>query len=214
MDNLRKTTVPLDNIYDILDRLKQRRAMFLGNEHTFQSLHSFINGYMLAGGIHKVNENGLPDFSCFNTWLLGHLKKHYGEAGGWHWQISNRNPDNDEKAFEEFFHYLELFKKSKSSSRLIVLNDDATRFNNDGSIKRARLLWDGEDDTHEVPVARPVTIRRINMENSKTVWIEFIDKDNNIINDSWFINAKKATKSLIEKYGELTNAWIENNEDK
>jgi hypothetical protein len=208
MDNLHKAIMSLDNIYDVLDHLKQRRAMLLGNEHTFQSLHSFINGYTLASGIHK-KANEIPDFSYFNTWLLGHLKKHYGEAGGWHWQISSRNPNNDEKAFEEFFHYLELFKKSKSSTRLMVLTDNTIRINESTSIKRYRLLQDSADGAHEVPVMRSAMIRWINIEHSKTVWIEFVDKNNNVINESWFINAKKAAKSLSDEFGELTNEWIE-----
>ena len=97
------------NIYPLLEHLKLIKAMYLGNDYNFKSLDSFICGFSMAASDGQLQTNDFPNFSYFSTWLLGHLKNHFGLSGGWHWQISTRNSNNEEKAFEEFFSFLEVF---------------------------------------------------------------------------------------------------------
>jgi hypothetical protein len=75
------------NIYDILEDLEVRKGLYLGTHFNFDSLDSFINGFTLAAKPKQLKREGLPNFGLFSTWLLGHLTKQYGQAGGWHWQI-------------------------------------------------------------------------------------------------------------------------------
>jgi hypothetical protein len=93
------------NIYPLLDHLKVRKAMYLGNDYNFKSLDNFITGFTMAASDGQLQLNDYPHFGYFSTWLLGHLDNHFGLSGGWHWQITNRNPNNDENAFEEFVSF-------------------------------------------------------------------------------------------------------------
>ena len=200
----------LNDIYDVLGQIKLRRAMFLGNEHTFQSLESFVNGYTMAAREEQLRKNDLPKFTYFSTWLLGHLKKHFGDGGGWHWQISNRNPDNDKKCFEEFFYYLDLFKKSEVSIRLMVLNKEAIEHYKIRNVGRVMVTEDGYGAVQETTIMyHPVIVKWISMENSKTVWLEFIDKDDQTTDHLWFLKTKQAEGALKDNFGILTNPWTE-----
>jgi hypothetical protein len=69
--------------------------MYLGNDFAFESLDSFIGGFAMAASSRQLQTKGYPDFSYFSTWLLGHLKSHFGLGGGWYWQISNRHPKDN-----------------------------------------------------------------------------------------------------------------------
>lgn len=80
------------NIYTVLEQLKIRKAKYLGNDFTFKSLDSFILGFTMAASSRQLQMKGYPEFGHFSTWLLGHLKSHFGLSGGWHWQIANRHP--------------------------------------------------------------------------------------------------------------------------
>ena len=156
MPHLRKAlslpVMPLDShhtqtnavdIYTLLDHLKIRKAMYLGNEYNFNSLDSFISGFTMAASDGQLELNEYPNFRYFSTWLLGHLKTHFGLAGGWHWQIKNRNPNDDTKAFEEFFEFLEVFKMSKVASKSIIVDKDAIEFSKSSGVTRFNIV-DGE----------------------------------------------------------------------
>ncbi|WP_442264893.1 hypothetical protein ACSIGC_11120 [Tenacibaculum sp. ZS6-P6] len=108
------------NIYQILDHLEKRKALYLGNHYSFNSLDAFINGYSCAADDSDWYSEEFNNFSFFNVWLLGHLPKHFGEAGGWYWQIHNRNLNDDKNAFKEFFFFLNLFKTSKKFTNKIT----------------------------------------------------------------------------------------------
>jgi len=199
--NMQKEAV---NIYEILDRLKIRRAMFLGNHYNFNSLDSFITGFMLAASDDQVELNDYPNFGYFNTWLLGHLDKHYGFSGGWHWQITNRNPSDDQKAFDEFFHFLNIFKESKTHCKFKLIDEKAINFYKSSPITRFEII-----DGKEIPLsAIPSKITWTTIDNSSTVWISYLDKgEKNIYNEKWFINSGEAVDSLNSEFGILNNDW-------
>ncbi len=136
--------------------MKNRRALYLGNTHSFYSLDAFLNGFSLSAEDYQYQSKKFNDFSYFNIWLLGHLPKHYGESGGWYWQISNRNIDNDENAFKEFFGFLEIFKTSEKKIEEIQ-----------------NVSFTIKDNTQENHIEKKIdTIQKITFENSTSVWIK------------------------------------------
>jgi hypothetical protein len=196
------------NIYSVLDHLKIRRAMYLGNGYNFRSLDSFINGFTMAASDEQLELNDYPNFGYFSTWLLGYLDTHFGLAGGWHWHISNRNPNNDEKAFEEFFNFLEIFKTSKTHSKSVVVDKDALEFNKTSNIKRFNLINGEEASIKE----KPFKIVWTTIDNSTTVWLDYIDKNNNaVFAGIWSLSADEATKNLADEFGSFKNNWIDRN---
>ena len=192
------------NIYPLLEHLKLIKAMYLGNDYNFKSLDSFICGFSMAASDGQLQTNDFPNFSYFSTWLLGHLKNHFGLSGGWHWQISNRNPNNDEKAFEEFFSFLEVFKASKTHSKTITVDKDALEFNKTAIIKRFEII-DGES----VPIEEnPFKIIWTSIDNSTTVWLDYFDQTGDTVYAGlWTISADEASKNLADEFGSFKGSW-------
>ncbi|MEO6522466.1 MAG: hypothetical protein ABIN91_12355 [Mucilaginibacter sp.] len=184
-----------NNIYCIFDQLEKRKAMFLGNGCTFQSLESFVTGYQLAANEPQLEQPGSPNFGYFSTWLLGHIDENYGLAGGWFWQISNRNLNDDIKAFDDFFYLLRVFKISVISTKSAIVNSQAHNFSIDGPVKR----FTGEN--LDEPLKVPHTIRWINIANSSTTWIEFLDENNKVFNESWYLDPEEVNDALEKEFG-------------
>jgi hypothetical protein len=184
-----------NNIYCIFEVLEKRKAMFLGNGYTFQSLESFVTGYLLAANASQLEQPGTLNFGYFSTWLLGHIDENNGLAGGWFWQISNRNLNDDIKAFDDFFYLLRIFKISVISTKSIIVNSQAHNFNINGPVKR----FTGENLDESLKV--PHSLRWINITNSTTIWIEFLDENNNMFNETWYLNSKEAEDALEKEFG-------------
>ena len=194
------------NIYPLLDHLKMRKAMYLGNNYNFNSLDSFLTGFTIAASDGQLQMNDYPNFRNFSTWLLGHLNTHFGLAGGWHWQITNRNPNNDEKAFEEFFTFLEIFKSSKTHSKSIIVDKEAIEFKKTSNIERFEIIDGKEISLNE----KPIKIVWATIDNSTTVWLDYIDKNGKLISGgTWNINATEVLKNLATEFGRFKNDWLD-----
>jgi hypothetical protein len=189
-------------IYEILEHLEARTGMYLGPNYNFKSLDSFVTGFTIAASIKQLQHEKYPDFNLFSIWLLGHLKKNFGLSAGWYWQIKNRNPKNDEKAFKEFFIFLNNFKKARLKTKSLVLGKDSVEYNRINSNtfrvvkgKQIRLR------------TRPVGITCTSFSNSTTVSLDYFDKKGKVIGGFWEINEKKASKCLKREFGELKGKW-------
>ncbi len=182
--------------------------MYLGNEYNFNSLNNFITGFTMAATDEQLESKEHPNFSYFSTWLLGHLKKHFGLSGGWHWQIKNRNPNDDTKAFEEFFEFLEVFKMSKTSSKTIILGNEALEFSKSSGNTRFNIV-NGES----IPLEeRPYKILWTTIGNSSTVWVDYLDQMDNKVNSGfWRTSTKEAMKDLEREFGKFEHNWIDQN---
>ena len=182
--------------------------MYLGNGYNFNSLESFICGFTMAASDVQLQTSDLPNFGYFSTWLLGHLDKHFGLSGGWHWQISNRNPNNDEQAFEELFSFLEVFKASKTHSKSITVDKEALDFNKTSMIKRFEII-DGES----VPIEeKPFKIVWTTIDNSTTVWLDYLDQNGNaVFAGLWTTSAEEALKKLKDEFGSFKSIWTDHN---
>jgi hypothetical protein len=193
------------NIYTILDQLKVRKAMFLGNDFTFKSLDSFIAGFAMAASSKQLQTNGYPDFSNFSTWLLGHLNSHFGLGGGWCWQISNRHPKDDTGAFEEFFYFLDIFKRSLTHKKCIMVDKEAAEYSNRSGVRRAVFVNGKKALVNQSPSKIILTT----IDNSTTVWLDFLDDyGDSVFADEWFINPDEAMKSLKREFGSFQNEWV------
>lgn len=167
-------------LYDLLEHLEKRKAMYLGNEYTFHSFDAFMNGFSISADNSQYKSELYNNFSDFNIWLLGHLPEHFGHSGGWHWQISNRNPNDDEKAFEEFFKFLEIFKKAKRKVEKITI--DKFDFEKAEFDTRTKI----EISKREVVNS----LNKITFEHSTTIWIEGFDNEK-MTYDCWCVTEKE-----------------------
>jgi hypothetical protein len=190
------------NIYDILDHLEKRRALYLGNHQNFNSLDSFVTGFTIAASVQQLRHERYPDFNLFSIWLLGHLKKHYGQSGGWHWQIRSRNLKNDEKAFKEFFVFLDTFKKTKLNRRELELDQDSIEYYIK-NVKQFRVV-----DGKQIRImTRPAKIIWTSFSNSTTIILDYVDKKGKEVGGGWEIGQKKAMECLNRSFGEVRIKW-------
>ena len=196
------------NIYELLEHIQIRKAMYLGNDYNFKSLDNFIGGFVMASSDEQLQLNDYPNFSNFSTWLLGHLYKHFGLSAGWHWQITNRNLSSDENAFEEFFIFLEEFKKSKTHSKFVIVDKEALQFNQASNLKRFKII-NGDDILIN---ENPFKIKWTTIDNSTTVWLDYFDQNDNIVHAGlWYINANEASDKLKGEFGSFKNNWTIHN---
>lgn len=169
--------------------------MFLGNDYTFQSLSAFVTGYLLAAREQQLEQTGSPNFSYFSDWLLGHIDENYGRSGGWHWQIINRNNNDDNKAFDDFFYLLGIFKTSVISTQLAIVSTQAQNFSINGPV--SRYPFAKPDERYGPPYA----IRWASITNSTAVWVEFLDENNVVFTENRYLNAADATAALEQEFG-------------
>jgi hypothetical protein len=186
------------NIYEILEHLEKRKAMYLGNEYTFQSLDAFITGFGIGCDRNQLESEQYNNISDFNIWLLGHLPEHFGHSGGWHWQISKRNPNDDENAFKEFFKFLGIFKtaqKKKEKIKAEIFEFEISEFNADTKTeKRKREIVD--------------SIYKVTMEHSQTIWIQGFSK-NKLTYERWCLT-KKEFDGIIKDLDNIKKTELKN----
>jgi hypothetical protein len=194
------------NLYRFLYVLEKEKGKILSKDYTFSSLDNFIRGFFAAAMPDQLEYDTAPNFIYFDKWLIGHLNEDVDTALNWSTLIQKRNTNNDEKAFEEFFHFLRIFKTSKFTTRTLIVDPVSRSY----SINR----W-VEKYGHSQP---DVTIyedlhkiRWTQMSNSTSIWIDFLDISNNAIDGEWYLNEHKANEALLEEFGHLTNEWFNEN---
>ena len=105
-----------ENLYDILDKMRERPAMYTG-EHSLTSIYHFINGFFAA---HNNDTNELPNFGKFHD-FVGQFYGKYSTAG-WKNLILSDHYGNEAEAVIRFYELLDDFRKGiKYNSRRIVL---------------------------------------------------------------------------------------------
>jgi hypothetical protein len=105
------------NLYDSLDKMRERPAMYLGS-HSITRLEAFISGFY-EGSNYEITEN--PPFDGFNDFV----GKFYGKytTAGWKNLILADHYGNEHEALDRFFVLLDEFRENpyKPNSRAIIL---------------------------------------------------------------------------------------------
>jgi hypothetical protein len=106
------------NLYDSLDKMRERPAMYLGS-HSITRMESFICGFF-EGSSHENPENP-PFFEGFNDFV----GKFYGKytTAGWKNLILSDHYGNEKEALDRFFVLLDEYRENpdKPNSRAIIL---------------------------------------------------------------------------------------------
>ena len=96
-----------DTVYDILDELRERPAMFLGNlyvRNPLATLRAFIHGLQFS-----EIDGGEPSFWEFNRWVIGYVDEMSNNLP-WDWLEDQRG---GEQGFQDFFTYLDEYRKCR-----------------------------------------------------------------------------------------------------
>ncbi len=105
-----------DNLYQVLDKIRQRPAMYTG-EYSLSSIYHFINGFYVARD-HETHET--PSFDGFNDFV----GKFYGKytTAGWKNLILSDHYGNEGEALTRFFELLHEFRETpnKPDARHII----------------------------------------------------------------------------------------------
>lgn len=103
----------MKDVYEILEHIEKRPALYLGNDWGITALNNFLTGFMCAGGLFYSNKKTFPNFSHYSTWIAGRIRSKYDLSAGWHWHILNKYDKDERKSLNTFFKHLHEFKKSK-----------------------------------------------------------------------------------------------------
>jgi hypothetical protein len=105
-----------DTLYQILDKIRERPAMYMG-EHSLSAMYHFINGFYMA---HNHETLEIPSFDGFNDFV----GEYYGKSttAGWKNLILADHFGNEEEALRRFYEILDDFRAMRNapSSRNIV----------------------------------------------------------------------------------------------
>ncbi len=102
----------LKNIYEMLDFIKERPSMFIG-DNKITSLRTFLDGYQLSNRLHNIQDELIfPPFYYFHRWVQLHFKSELSTAGYSHIMLQNNNND-EEKSLNSFFSVIDDFKELK-----------------------------------------------------------------------------------------------------
>jgi hypothetical protein len=106
-----------DTLYQILDKIRERPSMYMG-EHSLTAMYHFINGFYMAHN-HETFET--PSFDGFNDFV----GKFYGKytTAGWKNLILADHYGNEQEALTRFYELLDEFRadSGKPNSRAVVM---------------------------------------------------------------------------------------------
>ncbi|MEL6603593.1 MAG: hypothetical protein AAFP20_10265 [Cyanobacteria bacterium J06614_10] len=92
-----------NTVYEILDELRERPAMFLGNNYIHSpltALQAFICGLSFSN-----IDGGEPSFWGFNRWVTSYVNN-MSKSLPWEWLAEERG---EQQGFQDFFSYLEKY---------------------------------------------------------------------------------------------------------
>jgi hypothetical protein len=99
----------IDNIYDLIDLMKPRPAMYIG-DYKISAMNSFLDGYQFCSHVHNIKqENVFPPFWYFHEWAK-ETYNWYESTAGWKNIILQENDNDEAKALTVFFDLMADFK--------------------------------------------------------------------------------------------------------
>jgi hypothetical protein len=99
--------VEKDDLYDQLEKMRKRPAMYLGSS-SITKLEAFLNGF-LEGQNGETLEN--PPFHKFNDFIDNYYQNF--DVAGWRNKILADHYGNEEEAITKFYQLLEEFRLTK-----------------------------------------------------------------------------------------------------
>ncbi|MFZ4730673.1 MAG: hypothetical protein ACOYMQ_18690 [Pseudanabaena sp.] len=190
------TTDKLCNIYEFLETIRPKLSMYLGNT-AICNLETYLYGYCAALGVHRISEEGVPDFRYFLKWLM--RTRYNAWACGWaHGLLHECNGDND-AALALFFELVAGFSRlTPRSGECLELppnqrrSEDFMRLNSNHHPIPSRLqlvylqpgdwcylrYWYGED-----------TVNQWDLYANVETALKFVEWEFNIGSDKWDITS-------------------------
>jgi hypothetical protein len=98
------------NIYEVLEMIRKKPELCL-TSRTISSLQNFLNGYLMIMPYDIERKDGYPPFDEFKLWVLHQKKGFIGVGNPYSSFFLSESGGEEEKAFNQFFQYLELFLK-------------------------------------------------------------------------------------------------------
>ncbi len=100
-------------IYELLDAIRQRPAMYISPSDSITALYNFLSGHLFLGN-QKSLKSSRSLFYEFGNWVA--MKCGFYESTlGWRNMLLRSNDNDETKAFHSFFDLLEEFKSRKAT---------------------------------------------------------------------------------------------------
>jgi hypothetical protein len=168
-------------LYDILDNIESRPAMFLGNDCDTKALDHFIYGFKTGGGQLHDSKLNYPDFTLFTDWVGGMLKINSVKSSvGWHWLLKDKFKD-DKKAWNKFFQYLRQYKESEPEVLIIPIKESNIEYSINNNFGYLWCISGSGGETYKRNLKKINSIVVYNLKPSRTTFALLLDKKGKVI---------------------------------
>ena len=181
------------DIYALIEKIRPRPALYLG-KNSVSLLNAFLGGYMTAAydaQISFVDET--PPFGAFHDWVAMKLG-YYESTSGWANMLLAAEGQNEAKALERFFVYLDEFKQRKAKLILQAVPDATKSW-------RYQIV-----DDEKINLPSPVLVQIVKYTDDRGVFVRHLDENGALIDREEYHQdldvAFSCEKWFIEK-----NAW-------
>jgi len=181
------------DIYKLIDEIRPRPAMYLG-ENSVSFLRAFLGGYMRAAYEAQApfaEEN--PPFSAFHDWVAMKLG-YYESTSGWAKMLLAAEGQNEAKALERFFVYLDEFKKRRMKVILQAIPDTTKSWK--------YQIVDGE----KINLPSPVLVQIVKYTEDKGVFVRHLGVNGELIDREEYHSDLDVAFSWEERFIDK-NAW-------
>ena len=194
--------VSLSNIYDLIDLMKIRPAMYIG-ECKISAMSSFLDGYFFCSHIHGIEqEKVFPPFWYFHEWAKEEYNW-YESTAGWKNIILQENDNDEAKALTVFFDLMADFKTLHPIKiERLRLEKQNLAFHH--SEKCTTKYMDG------TPIYAAASEVLLVTYSHNFGLSYFVPNTGNAFDFSWrnrFKNEKTAKQSIERLFGKPQNAW-------
>ncbi len=194
--------VRLNNIYDLIDLMKLRPAMYIG-ECKISAMSSFLDGYHFCSITHNIKEDKVfPPFWYFHEWAKENYNW-YESTAGWKNIILQENNNDEAKALDVFFDLMADFKTLYPIKiERLRLEKQNLAFHH--SKKCTTKYMDGR------PIYEHATEVLLVTYSHNFGLSYFVPNTGDAFDFSWrdrFKNEKSAKESIKRLFGKPQNAW-------
>jgi hypothetical protein len=99
------------SVYDLLELIRQRPAMYIGCKSILQ-LRAFLCGYQFAAETHDIPDQSEPEFGKFHDWVARKFGW-YESTAGWANIILQETGNDEEASVDHFYTLIDQFRSGK-----------------------------------------------------------------------------------------------------
>jgi hypothetical protein len=192
----------MKNLYDLLERMRERPAMYLG-EKRISSLRTFIDGYHFATLEHNISSIENPPLGVLNLWMAN--KFGWGEtSAGWNSILLIESQGDEAKALDHFFDLLPEFRKVSPQwmGSLTITQDHRTYYQTDQARRIVLSIDENGNRSTQIPIPDQVYVVEFSDQGG---WYNYQLKESKLLRLDWGLGDRiEAVEYMESMFGKST----------